>query len=341
MSHSEPFAEERTYQIGTVATLTGIDPQTIRAWERRYGAIKPMRTSTGRRRYDDATVERLQLLKALVDSSEAIGVIASLSDEDLRERLYKVAEHERNGPHGDLPRTAAIGPHRLAIFGAGVAEQARANPGVLPEFEIDFASEDRETFLESARRNGCDVVLVELEADDAAAFGFVRMCRDLPGQPLVVVLYRFAKRPLLARLASTGAVLVGMPIRLAQLRRILLDQLMIGRLRARRAPGAALPGAIAPAPEPDEAAASTARRFDDAQLARLLEMTGSVDCECPNHVSSLVAALVAFEAYSDACESRDEADAALHRRLATGTAKARVQMETLLTELCAHEGLEV
>ena len=83
------------------------------------------------------------------------------------------------------------------------------------------------------------------------------------------------------------------------------------------------------------------RRFDDRQLARLLELSTSVDCECPNHVSSIVSALVAFENYSVSCESRGEADAALHRRLATGTGRARAGMEKLLVEICEHEGIRI
>ena len=55
----------------------------------------------------------------------------------------------------------------------------------------------------------------------------------------------------------------------------------------------------------------------------------------------LVTGLVAFEQYSRNCESRDEADAAQHRRLAEGTAEARAAMEQLLAELCEHEGIQV
>ena len=43
----------RSYQIGTVSSLTGIDAHTIRAWERRYGAIKPARSEAGGRLYDE------------------------------------------------------------------------------------------------------------------------------------------------------------------------------------------------------------------------------------------------------------------------------------------------
>ena len=54
-----------------------------------------------------------------------------------------------------------------------------------------------------------------------------------------------------------------------------------------------------------------------------------------------VSALVAFERYSRDCESRDEADAALHARLADGTGQARAAMEDLLAELCEHEGIQI
>lgn len=90
----ESPTEARHHQIGTVSSLTGVDVHTIRAWERRYGAIKPLRSATGRRRYDDGCIERLQLPMALVDCSEGIGTIVHLADDELRARRAKVAEHE-------------------------------------------------------------------------------------------------------------------------------------------------------------------------------------------------------------------------------------------------------
>jgi hypothetical protein len=83
------------------------------------------------------------------------------------------------------------------------------------------------------------------------------------------------------------------------------------------------------------------RRFDDEQLARLLEVTRALDCECPNHLSSLITGLVAFESYSRDCESRDELDAAQHWRLVGGAGEARTRMEELLVELCKHEEISV
>jgi DNA-binding transcriptional MerR regulator len=335
--HVAPPVEERSYQIGTVSTLTGLDPHTIRAWERRYGAIEPSRTATGRRRYDDLTVERLLLLKALVDCQESIGTIANLPDSDLRARLEKLADLGKGRPR-ESDAVRGPGCWRMALMAPGLEAQLRANAVALPELEVSLSVREREALLTAARGAPCEVVVLELDAVGASPLGFVQACRALPGSPLVVVLYRFAQRAALARLAQAGAKLVQTPLRLEQLRRAILDHLVIEQVRERRTPMAS--------PRFDEDAAaeparSAARRFDDAQLARLFEVSTGIDCECPNHLSSLVSALVAFETYSRGCEFRDEADQRLHRRLADGTAEARAQLEDLLAELCDQEGIVV
>lgn len=348
---SEP---ERSYQIGTVATLTGVDPHTIRAWERRHGAIAPSRSESGRRRYDDRTVERLQLLKALVDCSESIGTIARLSDDALRARLERLAELGR-GSRASTPPEPGPGVHRLGLLAPGLAAQLKANPIAFPELAIGCAADEAGDLLDHLRREPCEIVVLELDALGRHPLDLLRSLRRLASKPLVVVLYRFAPRAALARLAQAGARLVQSPVRLEQLRRILRDQRMIEQARdggplASAAPGPA--GAPARAAGAETAATGTAdeasgqtgsaipeRRFDDEQLARLFEVSSGIDCECPNHLASLVAALVSFERYSLSCESRDEADAELHRRLGDRAGAARALLEEVLSDLCRHEGL--
>ncbi len=330
---------EHNYQIGTVSALTGLDPHTIRAWERRYGAITPSRTDSGRRRYDAHTVERLQLLKALVDSSESIGKVANLPDEVLRERLEKLADLGRHRPRRQTDASAAGQPWTLGLMAPGLEAQLRANSVAFPEIELAVAAAERQALLDAVRRKPCEIVVLDLDALGSSALGFVQACRSLPGAPLVVVLYQFAQRDALARLAQSGAKLVQTPIRLEQLRRALLDLLMIENVRTRHRPEDALP-----VREGDDAVfegGAVARRFDDDQLAKLFEVTTGIECECPNHLSSLVSGLVAFERYSRSCEVRDEADARLHRRLADGTSEARVRLESLLALVCEQEGITI
>ena len=45
------------YPIREFSKLTGVNPVTLRAWERRYGIIRPMRTQKGHRYYTDEHVE--------------------------------------------------------------------------------------------------------------------------------------------------------------------------------------------------------------------------------------------------------------------------------------------
>lgn len=71
------------YPIRAVAKLTGIPVDTLRAWERRYQAVRPGRTERGRL-YGESDVRRLILLRNVVEQGHAIGQVASLSDEELQ-----------------------------------------------------------------------------------------------------------------------------------------------------------------------------------------------------------------------------------------------------------------
>ena len=55
-----PPANEELLPIREVVRLTGVNPVTLRAWERRYGLIQPVRTEGGHRLYslDDVTTIR-------------------------------------------------------------------------------------------------------------------------------------------------------------------------------------------------------------------------------------------------------------------------------------------
>jgi len=60
------------FPISTVSTMTGVNPVTLRAWERRYGLIKPNRTESGHRLYSDEDVDRIKLILQLIDEGIAI-----------------------------------------------------------------------------------------------------------------------------------------------------------------------------------------------------------------------------------------------------------------------------
>ena len=79
----KPRESPARYPIRAVSRLTGIGIDTLRAWERRHGAVTPVRDDRGRM-YTDADVARLRLLRGAVGQGHSIGRLAGLSDVDLR-----------------------------------------------------------------------------------------------------------------------------------------------------------------------------------------------------------------------------------------------------------------
>ena len=78
---------EQNYRIGLTTQITGIRPETLRAWERRSSVVKPIRTEAGDRLYTQADIDRLLLIKRLVDNGDAISAVANLSHDTLKERI--------------------------------------------------------------------------------------------------------------------------------------------------------------------------------------------------------------------------------------------------------------
>ncbi|MCB1912570.1 MAG: MerR family transcriptional regulator, partial [Rhodocyclaceae bacterium] len=56
-----------TYSIAAVERDTGLSKDTLRVWERRYGFPTPERDENGERLYPGDQLERLRLIKRLLD----------------------------------------------------------------------------------------------------------------------------------------------------------------------------------------------------------------------------------------------------------------------------------
>lgn len=67
-----------------VAQRTGLTPDLLRAWEKRYGAVSPVRSAGGQRHYTDEDVARLQLLVRATRGGRQIGQIGALPNAELQ-----------------------------------------------------------------------------------------------------------------------------------------------------------------------------------------------------------------------------------------------------------------
>lgn len=326
------------YAIGAVSRLTGISTHTLRIWERRYSAVVADRTESGRRIYSRRDVEKLGLLKILVDRGFSIGQIANLSLEELRERRDEVVRQAN-----DLQLARPDQPIRVAALGR-FALQGLGRSGVLPEqVELISLESDPRRFRADLRRLQPDVLLIEVPVVDERTAEQIASLRDLCGAGRVMVLYNFGRGEDINRLAAAQFELFRSPTSTLTLVEALLrgpgtSNTTPARSRSEPAPGYGDNGDARDVPVLTEDLPP--RRFDDGQLATLAGIRTEVDCECPHHLADLVQSLTAFEVYSDQCESRNNEDAALHAYLHAMTARARVLMEESLATLARVEKLE-
>ncbi len=103
-----------SFSIQAAAERTGLSPHVIRAWERRYGAIKPERSAGKHRLYSEEEIERLAMLHRAVQNGHSIGKIAGLSAAKLSALIANLppttrsAKGAADGEPNDEVRAAAI-----------------------------------------------------------------------------------------------------------------------------------------------------------------------------------------------------------------------------------------
>jgi len=122
------------HPIGVVSARTGLSPDVIRVWERRYGVVDPARDGADRRLYSDTDVERLRLLAQATSAGRGIGQMAELGDAELRalirsdEAARWSAEREGSRRGGESEAAAAVKralDRTRALDGPGLESELR------------------------------------------------------------------------------------------------------------------------------------------------------------------------------------------------------------------------
>ena len=81
---SAPLSTGAGLPIAAVERDTGLSKDTLRVWERRYGFPQPVRDANGERVYPHDQIDKLRLLKRLMDQGHRPGKIAATSFEQLQ-----------------------------------------------------------------------------------------------------------------------------------------------------------------------------------------------------------------------------------------------------------------
>lgn len=75
---ADPLEQDGLYPIREVSRLTGINPVTLRAWERRYGLIQPKRTESGHRLYSVTDIETVRQVQGWIERGVSVSKVGEL-----------------------------------------------------------------------------------------------------------------------------------------------------------------------------------------------------------------------------------------------------------------------
>lgn len=123
------------HPIRAVSRLTGIGIDTLRAWERRHGAVTPVRDDRGRM-YTDADIARLRLLRGAVDRGHSIGRLAGLADAELRRLAATAGAAPAVAPQRTPLDTAALAVALQKYDATVIDQQISRLAAVLPPLEL-------------------------------------------------------------------------------------------------------------------------------------------------------------------------------------------------------------
>lgn len=319
--------EGSTFQIGAVSRLTGVQVDTLRMWERRYGVVEPLRAPGNHRLYARSDIVRLTLIKQLVDRGHAISTVANLAESELRERLNLHAQVEDKTIHSESPCRVVVFGDVLPITLESNLNQARGTD--LASIEIIGMYTQRSKLEQGIRswENRPDVLVLDWPSVHPESLDEIQSLANLCGAKHTIVVYGFASKEAVGRFGRRSIHLLRAPVSAMGLQEACLAFFAGGSGNKEQAE--------------KNGYELTRRIFDNADLASIAAASTTVKCECPHHLVDLVFKLISFETYSAECGNRNEQDAFLHERLHQTTAKARSIIEGALAEVVQSEGIEV
>jgi DNA-binding transcriptional MerR regulator len=296
---SRSAIDDDLYRIGTVATLTGISVERLRAWERRYG-LAPTHRSGKTRFYSKRQLQTLQRIKRLIDQGHPISSLAALSDEQLDERLSAVT-----------PKLQALQSATVGLIGPNllVLEQQQGSENRL-EVRARWANMD--AFMsDQTGTERIDVIVVQLPV---LLVDHINNLARFHPESRIVAIYQFATPAQISAVQELGIPTLTWPAGWQEIEH----------------------ACATTAGLPLRAARTAVRRFSDEELIAISASAHGDPAACPQHLVELISGLNAFAEYTLNCA--DEAtEPELYQRVHTDTTQARAQLELALEMLVDHE----
>ena len=309
------------YGIGTVARLTGLKPDTLRVWERRYGLGASSKSATGRRQYSQTDLEHLQMVSALVESGARIGEIASSERKTLEMMLRTRGKRGASALQKEKPRVVFVGEQ--------LCRWLDGHQGCIARVDALLArvSATRPELVENLGDQDIDTLVLEYANLNASSLQHLNELLETLQPQRMLVIYQFGSERVLEQLKKLEITSTQFPPEPAFL------AYEMSRSIAEKAVSQGTSDA-------GELVAAKPRQFGEKELAAAATMRSEVDCECPSHLSQLISTLGNFEEYSANCSAENWEDAAVHSCIYAYASQARWLMEKALQAVVDHHSEE-
>ncbi|MAJ91071.1 MAG: hypothetical protein CMF40_02665 [Legionellales bacterium] len=313
-----------TFKIGVVSRITNIPVDTLRIWERRYSVVVPCRSEKADRLYKREDINRLTLLKLLVDKGHSIGTIAKLNNEELSQRLEFSSKGSRLVEISDMQRKSNV-----VAIGDVLSLQLEYSNNVDSNFYFSGIFRNEEEFHDKNKTEKIDMLVMEFPTVQGDHVSSIEKIYRESGASQLILIYGFMNNSTKKKLSQNSFVFFQAPISTEHLKT------EIRNLAKNKQP-------IAPVKtNSDVRGPSPKKIYTTKQLIQLSSASSTIKCECPQHLSSIIIKLLQFEAYSEECITRYKKDAELHRLLGNMTGHARSILEKALTEVVTAENIVV
>ena len=192
------------YRIGSVAALTGIAVERLRAWERRHG-FSPAHKNGRTRFYSADQLEKLKKIKHLIDRGQTVSSVINLSESQLHQRLTDQTTPTNNDSTraggAFLPKVGLVGANLLQL------EQRQDSNGHL---DIVARWANLNALLDPGQQQEEPDVLV-LQVPVLSSLDIAKAQQAHPGCKIISA-YQFATAAELSRCQSQDAPVLKWPL---------------------------------------------------------------------------------------------------------------------------------
>ena len=306
MNYETTTNEDQLYRIGTVASLTGLSVERLRAWERRYN-LSPAHKSGRTRFYNKTQLDRFKLIKRLIDLGHPISSLVELEIDQLEARLEHQADVSRDNWQSTIhsqPSVGLIGPNLLLLEQKAIAARTNESDKLV---EINARWANIEAFeTEQYQTEELDIIVVQLPVLNTQP---IELVKNYFPNAEIIVLYQFTTSDIISEIQDMKIPTIKWPISWSEIEHMCLNGHQV--LRSSRHP--------------------SPRKYSDEELIAIA--TSSEDpSSCPEYLVESIHQLNALSAYSSKCSKEFEHASSLEA-VNISTTHARAELEFALERL--------